>query len=254
MIYSFLTDRGKIRTGNEDFIALPGKKSISDDIKYGTDTLGWLFVLCDGMGGANAGEVASSMAGSMLMKEYYSLDRKPDDPGFFLTEKILDINYRILRWGLKVPDYYGMGTTLVSLLIDGRTAYINSVGDSRVYRLRGGSLEQITEDQSLVWEYYRSGKMTKEEIRKHPRNNILTCALGTDTDMLLSSIESYRMNIENDDQFLLCSDGLSDMLSDREMEEILVMEESADHAAERLLAKAMKNGGKDNISLILVRS
>ncbi|MDX9801986.1 MAG: hypothetical protein RBT69_11695, partial [Spirochaetia bacterium] len=123
MIYTSRTDIGKIRTENEDYIAIPGIAGIPADTDYPVETLGWLFVLCDGMGGANAGEVASSMAGSMLMKEYYSLDRKPDDPGFFITEKILDINYRILRWGLKVPDYYGMGTTLVSLLIDGSTAY-----------------------------------------------------------------------------------------------------------------------------------
>jgi protein phosphatase len=128
------------------------------------------------------------------------------------------------------------------------------VGDSRVYRLRSGSLEQITEDQSLVWEYYRSGKMSKEEIRKHPRNNILTCALGTDSDMMLNSIESYRLDIEENDLFLLCSDGLSDMLSDREMEEILVMKQSADQAADELLAAAIESGARDNISLIIVES
>jgi protein phosphatase len=126
------------------------------------------------------------------------------------------------------------------------------VGDSRIYRLRNSHLEQITEDQSLVWELYRNGSMTKEEIRKHPRNNIVTCALGIESNMLISSIESYQLDIKEKDIFMLCSDGLSDMLSDDELEEILLKNISLDKKAGLLIDAANNNGGKDNISVILV--
>lgn len=252
MVYAYRTDTGKVRTNNEDFIAVPEEGIIEGHGSFRTGELGWLFVLCDGMGGANAGEVASSMAGSILLGDYYSLEKKPDDPGFFLTEKILEINSRILRRGLRMPDCYGMGTTLVSLLVDGNDAYINSVGDSRVYRLKGQTLEQVTEDQSLVWEFYKSGRMTKEEIRNHPRNNILTCALGTEQEMMLTSIESYRLGIENGDIFLLCSDGLSDLLSDSDIGQILLADDSPDRTADRLVDTANKRGGRDNVSVVVV--
>ncbi len=254
MVYSFISETGRIRANNEDFIALPEKGLVSGLDSFNTEKLGWLFVLCDGMGGANAGEVASSMAAGILLKEYYSIEKKPDDPGFFISEKILEINSRILRRALKVPEFYGMGTTLVSLLLDGKTAYINSVGDSRVYLMRRGVLEQITEDQSLVWEYYKSGKMTKEDIRKHPRNNIITCALGTDPEMLLSSVESYKINAREGDAFLLCSDGLSDMLSDSGIEKIMNDHAGAAETAAALAGEADRAGGKDNISLVLVKA
>lgn len=254
MSYSFRSVTGNVRENNEDFIAVPGEVNIAGATGYDTEKLGMLYVLCDGMGGANAGEVASEMAATILLKEYYSLRKKPEDPGFFITETLAEINRRIIRRGLKIPDCFGMGTTLVSLLDDGNDIFINSVGDSRVYRFRNKKLEQITEDQSVVWEYYKSGRMTKDQIRTCPGNNIITCALGTDPHLLLSSIESYRLGRQRSDTFLLCSDGLSDLVSDIEIEKIMAVGSQIENIADNLVNAALDNGGKDNISLIIVKT
>ncbi len=255
MEYCTISDTGKIRKNNEDYIAV-----FEDHVKYGidsinTDDYGKLFILCDGMGGLPGGSVASKMACEMLMKEYYSLNKytERDDPGYLISVIIRDISRRIMNYGLKNPMYYGMGTTLVSLLIKDNNAYINSVGDSRLYCFRNNNLSQITEDQSLVWPLYKKGIITKDEMRIHPQNNIISCAVGSDLLLNADNVNRYSYACHENDIFMICSDGLTDMVPETDISAIINAGRNLDLCAEKLLNAALKRGGKDNISIVLVQ-
>ncbi len=257
MNYCTLTDTGKIRKDNEDFIAVFEQHS-----NFGIDTIntkdyGKLFVLCDGMGGVPGGHVASKMACELLLKEYYSSDHseyeKSHDPGYLMSVMIKNVSRRIMIHGLNNTRYYGMGTTLVSLLVKDDNSYINSVGDSRLYSLRDRELIQITEDQSLVWPLYKKGIITKDELRLHPENNILTYAVGSEVYLTADNVNRYICSHREGDIFLICSDGLTDMVPELIISDIMNESENLKICAERLLKTALDEGGKDNISIVLVR-
>jgi serine/threonine protein phosphatase PrpC len=228
-----LTHAGKVRQNNEDAL-LVGE---GEDEK--------LFVVADGIGGFEAGEVASSLAVDVLK------DLQPDEP---FKAAIGEANRRIVAAGRGDEKLSGMGTTVVAIRFGGKqgepVAEVAHVGDSRAYLMRGGDMNPITEDHSLVAELVRSGDLTRDQAAEHPQKNLITRALGADEEV---DVDTAILSVEAGDRILLCSDGLSDMVSEAGISEILA--ESPDHperAARGLLSAALDAGGNDNITVVVV--
>lgn len=224
------THIGNVRASNQDaLLLLPGL--------YG------LYGVADGMGGHKAGDVASQMA-VRVMKQMLE-GKKPNAK--LLRFGIEEANRQIYQEQLDNPDYNGMGTTVTVIWEDEKRVLLGHVGDSRCYRLRGGVLNQISEDHSLVGEMVREGIITPEEAARHPYRNIITRAVGTGRTVIVDITELSK---EKGDQYLMCSDGLYEYLTDDEIKRTLSalpMEEAAD----RMLSLALERGGADNISLVL---
>ena len=225
-----LSDTGRRRLGNEDaFVVEPP-----------------LFVIADGMGGARAGEIAAGLAAAAF-EEAASAARDETT----LESIIADANRRIWERSLADPATSGMGTTITVALVDepaGRITF-GHVGDSRAYRVRNGEIEQVTTDHSLVAELVQSGVLTPEEAERHPQRSAITRALGTE-----SAVEAdiFTVEAEEGDLILLCSDGLSDMLSDREMADaIRGAGRDPQAAADALVKAANARGGEDNVTVVL---
>lgn len=243
-----LTDAGRVRANNEDSLAW------DDDVG--------LFVVADGMGGCNAGEVASSLAVRMLLAEFRQLPltlpaRDGCPPALSaaamrLCTAILKANRSVYEASLQDAQYAGMGTTLVAALFQGQRAIIASIGDSRVYRYRDGQLEQLTVDHTVVQEQIEYGLITPEQARFMAGRGLITRALGVEPGV---EVDVQEQPLLAGDIFLLCSDGLFDMLEDQEIATII--HDSAQNvqaAAGGLVAAANDRGGYDNISIILVRA
>jgi protein phosphatase len=225
-----LSDVGRQRQGNEDSFLERSP----------------LFVVADGMGGARAGEVASRMA-----VEQFDVDDGADaPPEQQLAEVAKGANRKIHKMAQEDSAYAGMGTTFTAALVTGREIAIGHVGDSRLYRLRDGELERLTHDHSLVEEFVRQGKLTPEEAEVHPQRSIITRALGPEPDV---EVDTYTHAGRDGDVYLLNSDGLTGMISEEQVAEILRDRESLEDAAEKLIAAANENGGKDNITVVLFR-
>ena len=248
MKYAAATDIGKKCDHNEDFYILP-EPNEKYDIMAIDRKRGKLFILCDGIGGSRAGEVASELAASWTFREFYGNSTQQDLAGI-----IVDVNRRLFDLSSKWEQYRGMGTTMVTALFRKGTLNICSVGDSRAYRFRERELYQITEDQSEVWNLYKIGEITKDEIRSHPRNTIVTEALGTKKDLTVDTINKYKENINKGDLFLLSSDGLTDMVCESDIKRILEGNLSLGNKAKALVDMANNNGGKDNITVILINT
>jgi serine/threonine protein phosphatase PrpC len=238
------THPGKVRSHNED--------SIAADAEVG------LAVLADGMGGYNAGEVASGIAVAMIAAELKKVlaDNKADaldDSGAerLLGEHAMKANAAIYQAAQNQAQYSGMGTTLVvALWYDNRMA-VGHIGDSRLYRLRGDVLEQVTRDHSLLQEQIDSGMITREQARYSQNKNLVTRAVGIDPEV---DAELHTYPVQPGDIYLLCSDGLSDMVTDEDIQHTLSsLRANLPLAAEHLVQQANDNGGRDNISVILVR-
>ena len=228
-----VTDAGKVRQNNEDALL----------VGDGEDET--LFVVADGIGGFEAGEVASSLAVEVLK------ELRPDRS--FKTA-IAEANRRILVAGRTDEKLSGMGTTVVAIRFGGTqrepTAEVAHVGDSRAYLVRGGEMNPITEDHSLVAELVRSGDLTRDQAAEHPQKNLITRALGADEDV---AVDTTVLPIEAGDRVLLCSDGLSDMVPEARISEILLdSPEDPERAARGLLAAALDAGGNDNITVIVI--
>ena len=227
---SALTDTGRRRPQNEDtFVCDPP-----------------LFAVCDGVGGAQAGEIASRLAANALEER----PRGALGEGV-LVELLLAANERIYRHALDDPNAAGMGTVVTALLVDeaAETVAIGHVGDSRAYRLRDGALEQLTPDHSLVGELVRAGRLSEEEAEQHPHRSVITRAVGTEPTL---EVETMTMELSPGDLFLICSDGLTDIVRDSEIVDvILAADGDPDKAAEELVATANRNGGIDNITVVL---
>ena len=226
---AFATNRGLVRQTNEDsFLVRKG-----------------LYVVCDGMGGARAGEVASQMAcESMTVVDPVIAGRDE------LRDAIVKANERISARSLAEPRLLGMGTTLTSALIRDGVAIVGHVGDSRAYLLRAGSLEQITDDHSWVGEMMRRGELTAAEAAVHPHRSVITKALGTDGQ---ADPDIVEVPLEPGDRLLLCSDGLSGMVSDESLRRILGTVEEPQEVADALVAAALKGGGEDNVTVVVVQ-
>ena len=241
------TDPGMVRSHNEDSI--------------GTDAEIGLAVLADGMGGYNAGEVASGIAVAMLSTEMkQALDNHEphmiDGSGETLAEKFVrensaKANAAIFQTAKSQPQYAGMGTTLVVALFFDNRMTVGHIGDSRLYRLRGDAFEQVTRDHSLLQEQIDSGMITKEQARYSQNKNLVTRAVGIDPEV---ETEIHTYSVEPGDIYLLCSDGLSDMVQDDDIHETLTaFQSNLPLAAKQLVQLANDSGGRDNISVILVR-
>jgi protein phosphatase len=236
-------DTGRARTNNEDSVSL--------------DEAVALAVLADGMGGYNAGEVASSMATTFIRTE---LGRWLREAGASATDtevrRAMDIcvdnaNRAIFNAANSNPQYAGMGTTLVVAVFRGQRLLVGHVGDSRAYRLRGGRLQQITRDHSLLQEQIDAGLITPEQAAFSANKNLVTRAVGVEDTVLL---ETHLHEVQPRDVLLMCSDGLSDMLDDASIAQVLQMHDSLAAAGAALIEAANDAGGKDNISLVLART
>lgn len=237
-----LTDRGRKRSSNEDAFGY----SVEDGV----------YLVCDGMGGAAAGEVASSLAIEEVLRLVAQRRADQDRAASALAEEaVRSANAVIHERSQRNPRLHGMGTTLVGVLVDNRQAHIFHAGDSRCYRFRAGFLERCTEDHSLVEEEMRKGRMTAAEAARSPLRNVITRALGTQNTI---EPEVSSVPVEPGDLFLLCSDGLSRELSDERMQQLLSAELTTSGTLEALCAAliqaANKAGGHDNITCLLLRA
>ncbi|HKD95429.1 MAG TPA: Stp1/IreP family PP2C-type Ser/Thr phosphatase [Gaiellaceae bacterium] len=226
--YAVASDTGRKRRRNEDnYVVAPP-----------------LFAVADGMGGAQAGEVASQLAASAL--------EAGDSDGLegttALDALIQKANRRIFDRASTDPTASGMGTTMTVALVDGMSVAIGHVGDSRAYLVRGEQMEQLTEDHSLVNELLKTGKLSEEEAQIHPQRSVITRAVGTDPDV---DVDGFTIEAEEGDVFLICSDGLSDMVEDEEILELVhANRDDLDKAVKALVAAANRGGGEDNITAV----
>jgi len=206
-----------------------------------------VFAVADGMGGHLAGEVASDLAIQAVRR----MAERHDGPTIsVLREAVAEANARIAEHAGKHPECGGMGTTLSLMWRGVKYMYIAHVGDSRIYRLREGRLERITQDHSLVEELVRARVITPEEAKTHPRRNIITRALGVQGD---STPDLLAADVRPGDLWLLCTDGLSSMVDDEAIERTMCREVSLDEMADSLIGQALSAGGRDNVTLILCR-
>jgi protein phosphatase len=236
-------DPGRARSNNEDSVA--------------TDDQVALAVLADGMGGYNAGEVASSMATSFIQTELGRWLREASSQASDAeVRRAMDIcvdnaNRAIFNAANSNPQYAGMGTTLVVAVFRDDRVLLGHVGDSRCYRLRAGRLQQITRDHSLLQEQIDAGLITPEQAAFSANKNLVTRAVGVEDTVLL---ETHQHEVQPGDVYLMCSDGLSDMLDDAGIAQVLQAHDSLETSSRALIDAANDAGGKDNISVILVRA
>jgi protein phosphatase len=227
---SALTDTGRRRPQNEDtFVCEPP-----------------LFAVADGVGGAQAGEIASRLAATALEERL---------PGAYgkdtLATLLREANERIYRHALDDRATAGMGTVVTALLVDEgqSTLSVGHVGDSRAYRVRGGQLEQLTTDHSLVGELVRTGRLSAEEAEQHPHRSVITRAVGTEATV---DVDTFTITTAAGDLYLICSDGLTDVVRDQEIVDLIAAADSDPHtAAESLVDAANRGGGIDNITVVL---
>jgi protein phosphatase len=225
------TNPGIVRDRNEDNVSPTAPGVTEDDL---------VIMVADGMGGHVAGEVASQVA----VEAAETADGGPVD-------RVQAANEAVMRESMARPDRAGMGTTLTLAEFDTQNSHVEvaHVGDSRAYLLTQGELQQLTDDHSLVNELLSSGQITDEEAVNHPRKNVITRALGTDWRVAIDNLET---DIEVGDRYLLCTDGLTNMVSDDDIADILATIEGAQPAAWALVERANEAGGEDNISVAVI--
>lgn len=229
-----ISDIGNIRELNEDtFGVLEGK--------YFN-----LFIICDGMGGHNAGEVASKMAKDAILKTMeHDLHESPVEA---LVSAIKEANRKIFERSTSEKTMSGMGTTVTTAVSYDGKLDIAHVGDSALYLIRSGGIRKITKDHSYVQELVDSGKINENEAKHHPNKNIITRAVGTNAEI---TVDTYRLDTEKDDIFVLCTDGLTDYLSDEEILYEVTSHENKRDSVASLAQIAKDRGGKDNITLVI---
>lgn len=247
--YTANSQQGKKSKENEDSFLLPVYNK-TYKMEPDTENKGSLFLLCDGMGGENAGEVASILCCEWFFKEFYEENDKIPDYIVWLDNEIQSLNSRLFELSTKHDQYSGMGTTLVSLLIKDDKAIINSIGDSRIYHLRKGELKQITDDDTDLWRLFKNGSIKKDEIQKSKRKNVINQALAIGMNV---KIHGYGpILLFEHDVFLLCSDGLTDYVKDLDIEIILKEEITNQEKIKKLTDLAIKNGTDDDCTLVIV--
>lgn len=236
-----VTDRGRTRSNNEDSVVV--------------DEQAGLAVLADGMGGYNAGEVASGMATAFIRSELGRWLQEAGEPTTDLdVRRAMDLcvdnaNRAIFNAANANPQYHGMGTTLVVAAFRPQRLLLGHIGDSRCYRWRAGRLTQLTRDHSLLQEQIDAGLLTPEQAAFSGHKNLVTRAVGVEDIVLL---ETHLHAVEPEDLYLMCSDGLSDMLTDAEIAAVLESQGSLSEAGHALVTAANEAGGRDNIAVILI--
>ena len=236
MQYWGITDRGAVRSQNQDAYSVHPQP----DGRV-------LAVVCDGMGGARAGNVASEMTVALFTAGFESVDGGDDHR---LGQAAIRANDQVFHRAITDDDCAGMGTTLVAALVGEKQATLLNVGDSRAYLINDGGIRQITRDHSVVEDLVSSGKLTREEARNHPRKNLITRALGCEPQL---RADLFHIDITQGDHLLLCSDGLSNLLAEQEMLYEVIHGGEADTCCQRLLDIALHRGAPDNVTVVLVR-
>src|ERR1700761_8363496 len=230
-----LSDRGCVRPNNEDYFI--------------TDAESGIFILADGMGGANAGEFASRLSAESLHE--YLLQAPVHDGGDMLQEAFHEANRAVRQAASGKPELDGMGTTLLAARAIGDSQLeIGSVGDSRAYVCSRGELSRVTEDQTWVAEVGSRIGLTEEALRKHPMRHVLTMAVGTAEDL---RVHSSTVDLDSGDQVLLCSDGLHGVLSEKILQSTLDSEKSLPDKCHSLVEAAKSEGGPDNVTVVLIQ-
>lgn len=242
-LYSALTDVGRHRQNNEDAVRVDAARQMA--------------VLADGMGGYSAGEVASALAVDIIAQEMERVLR-PEQPPLSVRDLCRAMEVCVDRANLSIynaaqanPAYAGMGTTLVMSVLQGNALIVGHAGDSRAYRLRAGEFQQLTRDHSLLQEQIDAGFISPEEASVSPIRNYVTRALGVEDTVLL---EVHAFTAMPGDVYLLCSDGLTDMVDDRQIAKVMGQNTVVEQRAQRLVDLANDQGGVDNISVILFQT
>ena len=243
--FASLSHIGQIRQRNEDAV---GRFEPADEKQRREK--GLIFVVADGMGGHRGGDIASKLAVETIIQAYYESDET--DPTPALDRAFSRANRAILERSMADVDLFGMGTTCTTMLVAGDTAYFAHVGDSRAYLLRDGKLQQLSEDHSLVSEMVKSGMLSNEDAQRHPKRNVITRSLGTNED-LTTDFPETPFRIQAGDTFLLCSDGLTSMVPDSAIENILAANNPEDGCS-LLVDRANQEGGKDNVTVQIIRA
>lgn len=236
------SDLGRVRDNNEDKFEffLP-----EDEARLANK--GLVFVVCDGMGGHEAGQIASEMATKTFIDVY--LNHPNADTEFALRAAVSAANRFVLDVARAVPSRRGMGTTLSALVLVQDQGYIAQVGDSRIYRLREGAIEQLTIDHTWVEDMVRGGVMEREAAETHPNRHMITRAIGTEND---AEPDVFTFSLREKDIYFLCSDGLTNHVGDKEIGDILESNSPSD-AAWKLVGAALVGGGSDNTTCIVTR-
>lgn len=236
------TDVGCVRELNEDAFCIDPNLSEKGQ---------GFCVLADGMGGHNAGEIASRTAVEIISQQLrILLDSGGDEIPAAINAAIGEANREIFDMAVRNQEQQGMGTTAVVTCIAGDEAYIANVGDSRAYAVRGEEILQITTDHSVVAEMVAQGTISKEEARVHPQKNIITRALGTDESV---EADIFEYDFQPGDILMMCSDGLSGMMEDEAIRDVCMQETSAEQMVHRMIQCAKENGGMDNVTVLCIR-
>jgi PPM family protein phosphatase len=236
------TDLGRVRENNEDkfeFYVPEDPRTLA--------TKGAVYLVCDGMGGAAAGQIASEVASKTFIDVY--ANHASESPTLAMTQAVVAANRWVFENAKNNPQRKGMGTTLSALVLRQDEAFTVQVGDSRVYRLRDGALEQLTHDHTWTDEAIRAGMITPEEAKSHPYKHVITRAVGTEAQVVP---EVTRFDLRSGDLFMVCSDGLLNHVEDPQIEETLKGFAPAD-ACWRLVGAALQGGGSDNTTVLIVR-
>ena len=232
------TDIGKKRSENQDRVHA---EFLADNVAVA--------VVCDGMGGARAGNIASMLAVEAFVEALQDLPPgTPEDPEALLAQGSAGANTVVYHRARRDPDCHGMGTTMVAALVLSDMAYLLNIGDSRAYYISGNGIEKVTRDHSLVEDMVRRGDITPEQARNHPQKNLITRALGTEEHV---RADFYRKKLESGDSLLLCSDGLSNVVSDQEMLYEVLHGGPVGECCHRLLDIALSRGAPDNVTCVL---
>jgi serine/threonine protein phosphatase PrpC len=240
MLTAHRTDIGRIRTLNEDRV------SVQEELNGFT-----LAIVADGMGGHQAGDIASQMAIETIQGQLQELHTgmSIEECEAALKHAIYKANDEVFHRASTELQYQGMGTTVVLALASEEKVILANIGDSRAYMISDESIKQITEDHSLVTELVKSGQISAEEAHAHPRRNVLTRALGTDQAV---TVDIYQIQWNDGDSILLCSDGLSGLLDNERIKGILSNEQNIHRKTDLLIASALEAGGEDNITVALL--
>ena len=236
------TDVGMVRTENQDSLGM-----LPEDGGTLEDARGVLIVVADGMGGHRAGRRASELAVSTLLASYAPADASGIPAA--LISAIGDANNRVYEEGFSSPAYNGMGTTCTALVLQGTSAYVAHIGDSKAFQVTTGQITQITADHSRVWELYTRGVITREQARMHPERNLLTRALGQNPGTAADLFGP--LPLQPGSWFVLCTDGLTNHVEESEIADV-VRKHPPEEAADELVSLAKTRGGADNITVQIV--
>jgi len=236
-----ITDRGLVRTENQDCFVIrtsPDGKSI-------------VAVVCDGMGGARSGGTASSLAANTFISEIGEIWSIPQgEIGDVLKKAVWQTNATVFEKATSSPEYSGMGTTLVGVAVIDSVAYLINVGDSRAYHITNESITRITRDHSIVEDMLLMGELTQEQALHHPNRNLITKAIGTEPQI---SGDGFECKLSQGDYILLCSDGLTNLLTNQELFAELEVNGDLEGICEVLVKKAIEKGAPDNVTVVLIK-